>query len=207
MAYTRKTTSKKTTTATKTSTKAKTTVEETPIDMTTEFEEVEIEDVDDAIPAIKAKKEFHADDMILCRSVTVGKLCMVGATNNMVYRWMNYGDECEVEYRDLVNAVRLHSQYVYTPYFIIEDEDFVNEFLELKKFYNEKFTIKELTDILAMDEDDMRDAISILPKGAKEQFINIASTKIASGELDSLKKIKALEKILDVDFSLVAEMK
>ena len=53
----------------------------------------------------------------------------------------------------------------------------------------------------------MEDAINILPKGAKEQLINIASTKVANGELDSVRKIKSLERILDVDFSLVADFK
>lgn len=203
MAYVRKTNTKNTTTKKK--------VEEKPVVADPIEEEVIPEEeiiVEAPVEEKKApkKKQFHADDMILCRSVTVGKLCFVGATNNTVYRWMNYGDEAEVEYRDLASAVRSHSSFIYTPYFIIEDDDFIKEFKELEKFYKEKFTISELTDILRMNENDMEEAIKVLPKGAKEQLINLASTGVADGTLDSVKKIKTLERILDVDFSLVAEI-
>lgn len=157
-------------------------------------------------PVTKERIKHDASDGILCRSVTVGKLCMEGSNTKMIYRFMAYGDELEVEYRDLVSAVRSHSQYLFTPYLIVEDESFVAEFPELDKFYHEKFTVKELSDILLMNESEMEDAISVLPKGAKEQFINIVSTEIANGNLDSVRKIKALERILGVDFSLVAEI-
>lgn len=193
MAYTKKTTAKKTTTK-----KVTKPVEPEVVE--------EVLDEEEVIEEKKVRAKHDPSDPILCRSITVGKLCMEGINTKMVYRWMGYGDEIEVEYRDLASAVRSHSQFIFAPYFIIEDDAFIDEFAELNKFYNEKFTVKELSEILAMSEGAMEDAISILPKGAKEQFVNIVSTKISSGELDSVRKIKALERILDVDFSLVAEM-
>ena len=205
MAYNKKTTNKKTTAKTKPveveeamAVEEATQVEEdTPVEEKAPAEEKVI---------VVEKKKFRADDTILCRSIAAGKLVMIGAATGMVYRWPDYGSEAEVEYKDLASAVRAHSGHVYEPYFIIEDEDFVDEFVELKKFYKEKFTIRELTDILLMNDNEMENKISILPKGAREQLINIASTKISTGELDSVRKIKALERILGVDFSLVAEM-
>lgn len=211
MAYTRKTTDKKTTTKTKpveveeamTVEEATQVEEKAPVEENTPVEEKA--PVEEKVVVVE-KKKFRADDTILCRSIAAGKLVMIGAATGMVYRWPDYGSEAEVEYKDLANAVRAHSGHVYEPYFIIEDEDFVDEFVELKKFYKEKFTIRELTDILLMNDNEMEDKINILPKGAREQLINIASTKISTGELDSVRKIKALERILGVDFSLVAEM-
>lgn len=185
MAYTKKNT------ATKRNTTPKTEVE---------TEEVVVKET----APVKEKKKFHSDDPVLCRSVVVGKLCFEGTFSNTVYRWMNYGDRAEVLYKDLVNIVRTHSGYIFSPKFVIEDEDFIDEFPELKKFYAEKYTISELTDILYMSSDEMEHTIKALPKSALEQFINICSTKIAEGSLDSLKKIKDLERILNVDFSLVA---
>ena len=217
MAYTRKTTDKKTTTKAKpVEVEEVTTVEEaTQAEEDAPAEEkAPVEEdtpVEEKAPAeekvvVVEKKKFRADDTILCRSIAAGKLVMIGAATGMVYRWPDYGSEAEVEYKDLASAVRAHSGHVYEPYFIIEDEDFVDEFVELKKFYKEKFTIRELTDILLMDDNEMENKISILPKGAREQLINIVSTKISTGELDSVRKIKTLERILGVDFSLVAEM-
>lgn len=206
---TRKTTTKKTTTAKKTSA-AKTTkpiVEEVDIDVLDDAEEEVVEEEVAPVEKKVAKKVFHSDDMILCRSTTAGKVTMEGYISKNVYRWLDYGSECEVEYRDLQAAVRNHSTFIYAPRFIVEDEDFVNEFAELKKFYNEKFTVKELSDIIYMSEDEMAKAIEILPKGAKEELINLASTYVANGTLDSIRKIKELERLLNVDFSLVAEIK
>jgi hypothetical protein len=206
MAYNRKNTTKKSTTKKTSETPKKQEVVEEIISDEEVFSDVEIEDVDD-VPAPKAEKRvFHADDMILCRSVAAGLTCMEGRTTNMVYIFRDYGDECGIEYRDLAAAVRFHSDFIYKPYFIVEDQDFVDEFAELKKFYTEKFTVKELTDIINMNEGDMESAIEVLPKGAKEQLVNIVSTKIVNGELDSIRKIKTLQKLLDVDFSFVAEI-
>lgn len=199
MAYTKKTTKKNTT--------KNIDVEpilEEPVEVA---EDIEVEEPVKVKESAPKKKVFHSDDPILCRSITPGRLCLEGGATHMVYRWMDYGSEAEIEYKDLANAVRSHHKIVFNPSIIIEDEDFVNEFIELKKFYTEKFTLKELTDILYMNEDKMAEAISVLPSGAKDQLINIISTKVSNGELDSVKKIKALENILKVDFSLVAEMK
>jgi len=191
MAYAKKTTTKKN--ATKKSTTK-----------TIEVDSINIKD--EPVEIVKERVKHDASDGILCRSVTVGKLCMEGSNTKMVYRFMTYGDELEVEYRDLVSAVRSHSAYLFTPYIIVEDELFIKEFPELDKFYKEKFTVKELSDIILMNEAEMEDAIAILPKGAKEQFINIVSTSVANGTLDSVRKIKALERILNIDLSLVAEI-
>lgn len=200
MANTRKTNTNKTTATRSRSNAAKTTK---PV--VEDFETDIFEQEEEVVKPVE-KKVFHADDMILCRSMTAGKVVMEGDVSKNIYRWVDYGSECAVEYRDLVNAVRRRSTFVYAPRFIIEDEDFINEFSELKKFYTEQFTIGELTDIIDMDEDEMASAISVLPKGAKEELVNIVSTSISNGSLDSIRKIKTLEKILDVDFSFVAEV-
>lgn len=202
MAYTKKTTTKKTTTTRKASTAKK------PVEIEEVIDELEVDDTASLEPEMvktPAKKKHDATDGILCRSVTVGGLFMEGLNTKMLYSWLNYGDEIEVEYRDLVSAVRSHSVFLFAPYFMVDDEDFVEEFPELDKFYREKFTVKELTDILSMNEGEMEDAINLLPKGAKEQLINIISTQVADGTLDSVRKIKALERIFDVDFGLVAQ--
>lgn len=206
MAYAKKTTTNK-----KTATKRTAASKTKPVEVEEEIIETEeiVEEApqEKAVATIKEKVKHAPSDMILCRSVTVGKITMEGDVTKIIYRFMNYGDEVEIEYRDLASAVRRHSNFVYAPRFIVEDEDFIEEFLELKKFYNEKFTIGELTDILYMNESEMEDAISVLPKGAKEQFINLVYTSVADGTLDSVRKIKALERILDADFSMAADIK
>ena len=172
-------------------------------------EEIENEEIikkEEKIESIKAKKKVDAEDGILCRSVTVGGLCLTGIKSGMFYRWTEYGDETEVEYRDLAGMVRTKSPYIYNPYFIIDDEDFVAEFPQLKKFYDESYSITDLESILNLSVSDMVANINQLPNGAKETIKNIASTQIAEGRLDSVKKIKALDEIFGTELNLLASL-
>lgn len=153
-------------------------------------------------------KKFEASDGILCRSVTQGHLAMEGSKTNMMYDWDDYGDETEIEYRDLVACVRSGrlSEYIYHPYFIICDEDFINEFPQLVKFYSEHYSVKELQEILKLPVDRMIEEIHRLPNGAIDSLKSIASTWVAKGKIDSVKKIKALDDEFGTDLNLIADL-
>ena len=154
----------------------------------------------------KPKKEFSQSDGVMCRSVVQGGLFMEGLKTGMLYNFIEYGDICEIEYRDLVAAVRSKSVYVFEPRFIIEDEDFIAEFPQITKFYNEQFSTRDLKKILAMDVSSMVEAINNLPKGAVDNLKTIAATQVANGLLDSVSKIKALDKIFGTELDLVSSV-
>lgn len=161
---------------------------------------------EDKKETIKAKRKFDPEDGILCRSVTVGGLCLTGIKSGMFYRWTEYGDETEVEYRDLAGMVRTKSPYIYNPQFVIDDEDFIAEFPQLQKFYEDSYTITDLESILSLPVQDMIANIEQLPGGAKETIKNIASSQIADGRLDSVRKIKALDDIFGTELNLLASL-
>lgn len=159
-------------------------------------------------PAIEKKqiKKFDPEDMISCRSVTVGGLCLSGVKSGDLYRWTEYGDVTEVEYRDIATLVRSKSDYIFHPYFIIDDEDFIAEFPQLKQFYDANYTISDLEGVLSLSVGDMISTINTLPNGAKETLKSIASTQIADGRLDSVKKIKALDELFGTELNLFASL-
>ena len=159
--------------------------------------------VEEPIVVEKPKKEFRETDGILCRSVTPGGLYMVGKKTGMMYEWNNYGDEYEVEYRDLVIAVRTRSDFVFGPLFIIEDQDFIDEFPLVKKFYDESYNDTDLMNIIMMPTDEMKDAILALPPRAKDNIKSIASTAVANKTLDSLEKIRVLDELFDVNLKVL----
>ena len=154
-----------------------------------------------------AKKVFKDSDGILCRSITQGGLFMEGAKTHMLYEWVDYGDKTFVEYADLAAAVRIKSSFIFSPLFIIEDEDFIDEFTQLKKFYTENYTVQDLEAIIHMPVDKMTEEISALPKSAVESMKVIAASAITDGTLDSVKKIKVLDEIFGTNLSLLAEFK
>lgn len=182
-------------------TKTTTMIEEGEITKDVKLSDITPEDT--KIVDTKVKKEFDPRDGIACRSVVQGNLYMEGSKTQMMYSWLDYGDVTEIEYRDLVAAVRTKSKFVFNPWFIIEDEDFIAEFPTLDKFYREQFTTKDLKAILRLDEADMVASITALPKSAFESLKSIAAQQVASGVLDSVRKIKALDKIFGTDLNLI----
>lgn len=154
----------------------------------------------------ETKHVFDATDGIECRSVVQGGLYMEGAKTKMEYSWGDYGDISEVEYRDLVAAVRLKSKFVFNPWFIIENEDFLKEFPQVKKFYDSSYTIKDLIKILDMPVNDMIAEIKKLPKGAVDSIKSLAANQVSTGTLDSVKKIRALDEYFGTDLNLLASL-
>lgn len=154
----------------------------------------------------KAKKKFDQSDEIMCRSVVQGGLYLEGSRSGILYTWEDYGAECCVEYRDLVAAVRSRSKYVFSPFFIIEDEDFVAEFPQVEKYYSENYSLKELGAILEHPVDKMLAELKILPKGAYDTIKDMAAVQISTGQLDSVRKIKALDEFFGTDLNLISEV-
>lgn len=152
------------------------------------------------------KKEFDPNEEVMCRSVTYGQLFVDGTKTGMKYIFSDYDDETGIEYRDLVALVRARDKAVYKPRFIVMDEDFIEEYPTLKKFYDEHFATKNIKEILAMPDYEMKEAISKLPKGAVDTLKSMAVSQIVSGEIDSIRKIKALDEAFGTDLSLLSEL-
>ena len=60
--------------------------------------------------------------------------------------------------------------------------------------------------ILNLDVNSMKATILSLPIGAQESIKNLASSMIASGQLDSIKKVKALDEIFNTQLTLMTEL-
>lgn len=204
---TRKTTSTATkTTARKTAAKAETVKNTEPVVETVAENNEEVKEEIKEVPK-KEKRVFKDSDGIPCRSITQGGLFMEGAKTHMLYEWVEYGDITQVEYADLASAVRVKSTYIFGPYFMIDDDDFVEEFPALKKFYTENYTVEDLETILSYPVERMIDEVKALPKSAQESLKVLAASSINDGDLDSVSKIKALDDIFGTKLSILAEFK
>lgn len=169
---------------------------------------VEIKKVEEPVVEKKSEvKKFEPSDPITCRSVCQGILNMEGKSTGTMYRFDGYGDEIDIEYRDLLSEARnARSAYIYNPMLIVEDKDFINSVPALKKFYDNYADVTNLRGILGKPVQQMIEAIQELPQGAQDQIKILASTLISNGELDSMSRIKALEDYFGIQMSLVAEI-
>ena len=154
--------------------------------------EVEQEVVETKATAPKKHKE---DDLISCLSVTAGLLVMAGRKTGAIYRWIDAGDRVNVEYTDVLAEIRAHSNYVYRPRFVIEDDIILAEHKELNALYDTLYSKDDIKQILALPAPQMRQVIAQLPDGVKETLKSMAAMAIDTGELDSVARIKTLDEI------------
>lgn len=154
----------------------------------------------------KKKKKFASDDGIMCHSIFQGKLFVEGKKSGNFYEFESYGASYEIEYQDMVYLARTKSPFLFAPYIIIDDDDFIEEFVQLKKFYDESYTTNDLYNILNMPVKSMISAINALPESAKNTLKNIASTMIADGSIDSIKRVKALDEVFETDLEFLSTL-
>ncbi len=193
-------------TAKKTTTKPVAEVE--TIEEVTEVETTVEEVKEVAKPApepVKVKKEFTDSDYILCRSVWSGGLNVDSQSGNL-YRFNDYGSECEINYRDLVTMIRRGSEHVFMPRFVILDEDFLKDFPTVQRVYGTMYTKEDLIEILDLPLAHMKREIEKLPKATKDSMRNLVATQIANGRLDSISKVRALTEIFGSDFNLLSDL-
>ena len=152
----------------------------------------------------KEKRKYEQSEGILCKSITSGGLYMPGLKSNILYTWIDSGDQIEVEYQDLLAAIRSNNSYVMRPFFVIEDEEFVSQFPQLKKIYNTLYSVGDLEDVITeLSPGDMKATILSLPQGAQDSIKHIASKMVSDGTLDSVRKIKILDEIFDTEMSVM----
>ena len=156
----------------------------------------------------KQPRQFNQNDLILCRSVTAGWLGVSGKSGQY-YVFENFGDECEIEYQDLFALKSRHSNYIYAPHFVIEDEELLENprWTDVAKFYDEKvYTLEDVDEVLNLPVNNFKKALTQLPRGlAKSLQVKVAE-KIEDGSFDSIKKIKIIDEVFGTDFhSILAE--
>lgn len=154
----------------------------------------------------REKKSFDQEDGILCRSITEGLLIVEGPKTSAPYRFVEYGSELEIEYRDLVAIVRQKYDYIKHPYFVILDEDFVNEFPQIRNLYATNYPLDDIRSILSKPTEEMVEIIKTLPSGAKESLKNMVATDVSLGRINEIDKLKALNSIYNIDFGIVSDV-
>ena len=157
------------------------------------------------VKVFEQKRKLSDGDYIMCHSVTAGGLNINCRSRNH-YEFKDYGDDGEIEYRDLVELVRKRSDHIFTPRIIIDDNDFLDEFPSIRKFYEEQYTVNDLKDILRLEPAQMEKEIKNLPRDVMDTIRSLAATMVGNGEIDSVKKVRVLTDVFGTDFNLLSEL-
>lgn len=142
------------------------------------------------------------NDLVEVSSVTVGELILIGGKTRRVYRWKNYGDVEYVEYQDLLaEKYNSSSKYLYDPLFVINSSEVTDqpEWAKVKALYDAVLSVEEMDKLFSLDIPSFERTLKELPKGLRNSVKSKAAEKILDGSLDSINKIKAIDKILGSD--------
>lgn len=154
---------------------------------------VEKEELKEPVEKKPVKRVFDKEELIPCHSIMVGKTFMTGIKTGNTYVFESMGAETEIEYQDLVAAINVNSTFFFKPFIVVDDEDFINQSPKLKKYYDNMYSVDDLSQIFRLPVNRIVEELDRLPEGAKQSIKSLASEYIANGKLDSVKVIKTID--------------
>lgn len=187
----------------RTSTKKVNKTVSTPVENKTVIEKIEAEAVQHsaaaAAPAV-AKKKHDPEELFMCRSLVVGELVFTSKKTGVEYYWSNYGDEQQVQYQDLLSLMLSRSDFLFKPWFIIEDSSLIDEkeWAGLRKLYMNLYDYDNLDAVLELNDEEFKNALLAAPEGVRNSIKMLVSMRIEEETFDSLNKIKIVEQVLGV---------
>lgn len=191
----------------KTTSTAKTTTRKTAAKKTTAKAAKAVEVVEPVVETKVEVKKFENTDLIPCICMFPGSVGMTGRRTGNVYIWEDMGAVEYVEYQDLKSEVlNKRSTYIYEPLIIVDDEDFLAQNQALADIYETFYTPDEIIDkIINSKPEAMKKFILALPSGLKQSVKNIAATLIKDGDLDSVRKINAIDDIFGTELIMFTQ--
>ena len=147
----------------------------------------------------KKAVQFEPTITIPCRSVTYGELILQGYKSKLLYTWANSGDIAYVEYQDLQALQSRKSRFLTEPLFIIENEDLAEQWSNMLKPVYDKINEDDLEEFLKLSPEKLEKKLKSAPEGIQKSIKSMAAAKIATGELDSISRIKAIDKALGTE--------
>lgn len=158
------------------------------------FEEVEIFVKDAPIKA----KEIDPNQTVIVRNGFQGRLIYKSPRTGERFIWPEFGDEQEIELKELRNAKNSCKKMFINNWFMF-DEDWVIDYLGVRSYYKNTLKIDEFDDLFKKPAEEIEKVISKLSDGQKKSVGYRAKQLIAEGEIDSRKSIAVLEEVLGID--------
>ena len=145
-------------------------------------------------------KEIDPTQIIIVRNGFQGRLVYKSPRTGEVYRWESFGDEQEMELRELRNAKSAAKKFFMNNWFVFDKDDaWVIDYLGLGQYYKNALSVDEFDDLFTKTPAKAEDIISKLSAGQKKSVAYRARQMVLNGEIDSNKMIATLEKALGVE--------
>lgn len=127
-----------------------------------------------------------------------GKLIYKSRKTGERYVWERFGEEQDVELRELRAAKTSYKAFYENNWFLIDDPAVI-EYLGVERFYKNALSYEEFDTLFTMKPEEIEKKINSLSAGQKSSLTYRAKQMIGEGGIDSIKVINTLEKALGVE--------
>lgn len=143
-------------------------------------------------------KDVDPEQYVIVRNGFHGKLIYKSSRTGEKFTWDKYGDEQEMQLRELRNAKNTSKKFFINNWFMF-DETWIISYLGVGQFYKNSINIEHFDDLFKKPDNELKKIIKDMSAGQKKSVIYRAVEMIASGEIDSRKTISTLEEALGID--------
>lgn len=155
-----------------------------------------------AEPAAEAAAEPKAEvidenQYVMVRNGFHGTLVYISQRTKEQFDWPEYGDEQEMELRELKSAKASQKAFFVNNWFMLDD--WVIKYLGVESYYKHTVNQHELNELLRSAPDKIVSEISMMNDGQKTSLGFRVREMVQNGEIDSLRVITALEEALGIE--------
>ena len=145
-------------------------------------------------------KDIDPNTIVTVHNGFQGALVYKSPRTGEKFRWSSFGDEQEMELRELRNAKSSKKSFFINNWFMFDDDNaWVIDYLGLKQYYKNAIKLEDFDELFQKPVGEMKKFISGLSAGQKQSVSYRARQLVANEEIDSRKTITALEEALGVE--------
>lgn len=142
-------------------------------------------------------KEIDQSQLVSVRNGFRGKLVYISARTGEQFVWEEYGDEQEMELRELKSVKASAKKFFEENWFLLDD--WVVRYLGVESFYKHALSPDTFDEIFQKSPDEIKSVIAEMSHGQRDSIAYRAKELIVEGRVDSLKVIAALEEALGIE--------
>ena len=164
--------------------------------------EAKKEDAVEEVSTAPAKRVVDPSMSIIVRNGFRGTLVYTSPRTGETYTWDSFGDEQEMELRELMNVKASAKAFFMNNWFLFDKEyDWVIDELKVRQYYRDSIRYEDFDNLFTMESGELRDTLAKLSSGQKTAVAMRARELVDEGKIDSLKVIHAIEDTLGIKLS------
>ena len=149
--------------------------------------------------APEASKKIPLNTEVACTNLTNGKLIYV-SNKQLGYQviWEQPNDVEYIELGELVSMRNSQRTFFEKAWIGIDDPEIIR-FLKVEKYYKNIVELDEVGTFFDLPDDEIARRLETMSDGFRENLRNKAADMIKKDEIDSIKKVKFLKQIFNLD--------